>query len=73
MRPQDRGGTIDSQTRTRDGKLGVAVVGQGWLGRAIVPLRGVRSIMRIATATAVSQQIDPWRTAHPDCETRSVL
>jgi len=35
MRPQDRGGMMHSQTRTREGTLGVAVVGQGWWGRAI--------------------------------------
>jgi predicted dehydrogenase len=53
MRPQDRGGTIDSQTRTREGTLGVAVVGQGWWGRAIVRVLDASHSMRVVTTVDV--------------------
>ena len=45
----------DGQMRTREGKLGVAVVGQGWWGRAVV--RALEGSDRISVVTTVD--VDP--------------
>ena len=43
----------DSQIRTREGRLGVAVVGQGWWGRAVVRVLDGSDSMRVVTTVDV--------------------